>query len=309
MQTFHAEDQIVLGEEFAWGDETHVFEVAVNGSEGQFCYKAKVCLNEEEVAEVTERMREEVEKGSLFARDNAYCYGIYGICVLEYPADFTVVDEGRISRECVLIGILMKRGVFAFAELDSKKMSEQSNCFVVSELLQCLHFLKQNGVVHGDIKPFNLIVDNDDVEPFAIKLSDFESLINEGSTLYRATMEYASPEVLFENDDITSAADMWSFGATLYDFFVGSSPYPDIREVCDVKAYLKEAAYMYGEEFRSIPKLFKNMILRCLELDPEARPSAMKLLSKVTKYANRMFGSIKPCECNLEEIRKIIPLQ
>jgi serine/threonine protein kinase len=82
-----------------------------------------------------------------------------------------------------------------------------------------LEYLHANGVVHGDIKPQNIIVDSSET----VTLIDFgvssDTLMYTTIKAIVGTRPYIAPEVL-KNMDIKLANDIWSFGIVLAEMVV-----------------------------------------------------------------------------------------
>jgi len=87
---------------------------------------------------------------------------------------------------------------------------------MLQEMLVCLRFLKECGVVHCDIKPENILFRND--QQSGIKLIDFGSavFINDACYDYLQTRPYRCPEIIL-GCVFDFAADMWSLGCVLYE--------------------------------------------------------------------------------------------
>ncbi len=139
--------------------------------------------------------------------------------------------------------------------------------------LQAIH---DQGWVHQDIKPSNLILDADE----RVKITDFDIV---GARWRGLTLQYAAPEQLaaLSDSDLaesaapTAASDLFSLGCVLYEaatlhraFPGGSLAHSDPK-----------APDLYNPD---LPKRWVRAIGACLRRDPEARPqSAAELKSLI----------------------------
>jgi serine/threonine-protein kinase len=93
---------------------------------------------------------------------------------------------------------------------------------VLANCLTGLHFLHGNGVIHGDVKPSNILV----APPNRIKLGDFglaRRASNEEGSLLKGTTKYMAPELLSAQfGAVGPASDLYSLGFTAYELMVGS---------------------------------------------------------------------------------------
>ena len=93
---------------------------------------------------------------------------------------------------------------------------------VLSGSLNALHFLHQNGVIHGDIKPSNLLVDG----LHRVKLGDFglaRRASNEEGSLLKGTTKYMAPELINPQfGPVGPASDLYSLGFTAYELICGA---------------------------------------------------------------------------------------
>lgn len=109
----------------------------------------------------------------------------------------------------------------------------------VNMLKQCLRGLERAaraGVIHRDIKPGNLMIDDNGI----VKLADFgiAARVSSGgsfaSTSLVGTPLYVSPEQI-TGQDITSQADQYSLGATFYHLMTGVPPFnaPNLKDLLE----------------------------------------------------------------------------
>ncbi len=92
---------------------------------------------------------------------------------------------------------------------------------VLAGSLSGLHFLHSNGIVHGDIKPSNLLVDAQG----RVKLGDFglaRRASDEGGSLLKGTTKYMAPELLSEQfGAVGPASDLYSLGFSAFELMCG----------------------------------------------------------------------------------------
>lgn len=85
---------------------------------------------------------------------------------------------------------------------------------VIHTVLQGLHACHEKGIVHGDIKPANVLLRS----PQAVELCDFGCsrwIAQDGDRARCASFTYGAPEVLSAGEG-TFSADMWSVGVLTY---------------------------------------------------------------------------------------------
>jgi eukaryotic-like serine/threonine-protein kinase len=145
--------------------------------------------------------------------------------------------------------------------------SQQSLEIVINWIKQIVQALKSMGrFSHGDIKPQNILVNNDGV----VKLVDFGTSRRLEDvwvfTRGQGTEQYMAPEVALDNKRIVVKSDMYSIGVILYEVATGDIPFHSNLERLQGKTITKP------REINSyIPIEFERVILKCLERDPDLR--------------------------------------
>lgn len=120
--------------------------------------------------------------------------------------------EGKSLR-----GMLSEWGMFA----------EEYVLEVATQVAQALDHAFENNVIHRDIKPGNILIDEDE----KVKLTDMGlakgpadlTLTRDGATV--GTPQYISPEQARNPQDVDVRSDLYSLGATLYHMATGVPPF------------------------------------------------------------------------------------
>lgn len=146
---------------------------------------------------------------------------------------------------------------------------------IIRECLAALAALHREGIVHGDVKPANIM----------LKRTGHAKLIDMGSAFdwnnpprdRDCTPLYAAPEVL-ENNDITPRSDLASAGYVLVELLSGQSPFAgelNFRDLLEAKRELPQRLdqILPGEVLRN--ELLMNFLRGLIAPDPNRRfPSA-----------------------------------
>lgn len=105
-----------------------------------------------------------------------------------------------------------------------QKVPMEQKLDLITQMLQALVYLHRRGIIHRDIKPTNVLVQNGLVKvlDFGLATGDTASQSDESVV---GTLQYISPEIL-RGEGATFASDLYAVGLILYEVFANSSPYP-----------------------------------------------------------------------------------
>ena len=183
-------------------------------------------------------------------------------------ADFfakAVIPKNRTQRYYVM---QLFKGEDLNAYLTHKHLTIDDSIKLADTLLKMGQFLLKNDLVHGDIKPDNIMISKDDDENLNYKIIDFGSITEIFSLETKAgTPSFVSPE-RFQGESISESSEIFSIGVTLYLSLTGKYPYGEIEpfQTPSFKEAKKPSTYN-----SNIPTWLDSVILRAIALNKDKR--------------------------------------
>lgn len=167
-------------------------------------------------------------------------------------------------------------------QLHMYKVSKFKEIF--SQVCDALIFLHSNDIVHGDIKPTNIVIDK-----MQIALIDFDGSSISCNGVYKeakTTYVFKSPEATM-NEYHGPANDIWALGITMIIYFHGMQDWMKLDEDPLLNYIVNEDIVYDGP--------FKDIIYRCLDQDYTKRPTAYELLNLINPTYKVNKGEIMNC--------------
>jgi serine/threonine-protein kinase len=150
------------------------------------------------------------------------------------------------------------------------------------QVCEGLDICHQNNLVHGLLKPSNLLIGSD----HSVKILDFgigsllaesegESLVDTMSTANSLTsgLDCGSPESILEPTKRTPAGDQYSLGCTMYFCLTGQYPFPEGTAVEKMMAHQTKKPTPIKELNPNVPNEIVAIVERLMQKKPEDRYS------------------------------------
>ena len=159
----------------------------------------------------------------------------------------------------------------------------------MSQVLQGLVYLHDQGVIHRDIKGANILTTKQGL----VKLADFgvasrTTGLHESSVV--GTPYWMAPEVI-ELTGATTASDIWSLGCTVIELLDGKPPYHNLQP-------MPALFRIVNDDHPPLPQgaspAVLDFLMQCFQKDPNLRVSAKKLLKHAWIVSTRRSRSEKP---------------
>jgi eukaryotic-like serine/threonine-protein kinase len=195
---------------------------------------------------------------------------------LSHPNIVTVIDRGdQDGRQFI---------VFELVEGENlKDLVERGGPLPVRRVLElglevgrALAFAHAQGLVHRDVKPQNVLLNEDGrakVTDFGIVRSlDAVGHTETGTVL--GTSHYIAPEQA-RGEQVDAQTDVYSFGVVLFELLVGEVPYPGEAFLSVAMKHVNEPVPSVLERRPDAPIRLATLIERCMAKEPVDRPASM----------------------------------
>ncbi len=163
--------------------------------------------------------------------------------------------------------------------LDRGSIPFPKACALAAEVASALAAAHRKGVIHGDVKPANILVTDDG----RLKLMDFGmarlASHDSGSTPLLGTPAYWCPEQIVGKPQ-DARSDLFSLGVVLYEMVTGQRPFDadSLQGICS--RVLSSTPLPPSQANPSVPTGFDAVIARCLAKDPAARYATAESLAE-----------------------------
>src|SRR4051812_27118925 len=190
---------------------------------------------------------------------------------LQHPHVVGVYDRGEydgtyyIAME-YLEGRSLKQIVQEEGPLDPERAID-----VVVQILRASRFAHQRGVIHRDIKPHNVIVDDEGrvkVTDFGIARAGASDMTETGAIM--GTAAYLSPEQA-QGHAVSAASDMYSIGIVLYEMLTARLPFEAESAVTIALKQVNDQPVPPRALNPEISPELEDVVLQALQKDPTHR--------------------------------------
>jgi len=185
-----------------------------------------------------------------------------------------LLDVGRDDRGGMFLVMELVRG----SSLESWSQSFPGLATVLRaacEILSALSVAHAQGIVHGDLKPANVLL----TERGHVKLTDFgiahmiDPLKKSARRGVQGTPYYMAPEQLVDVDSIAPPTDLYALGVMLYELLTGREPYASSGSLVDIAARkLHSVQPFVPRRDLPVPAELASLVMDLLTPDPRMRP-------------------------------------
>lgn len=197
---------------------------------------------------------------------------------LNHPAIVAVYDTGEAETPAgplpyivmeYVDGVTLRDIVHTEGPMPPKRAIE-----VIADACQALNFSHQNGIIHRDVKPANIMISSTN----AVKVMDFgiaRAIADGGNSVTQTaavigTAQYLSPEQA-RGDPVDARSDVYSLGCVLYEMLTGEPPFTGDSPVSVAYQHVREDPVPPSERHEGISTDLDAVVLKALAKNPENR--------------------------------------
>ena len=188
---------------------------------------------------------------------------------LQHPNVVAVYDRGDVDGT-YYIAMQYLEGRTLKQLIDAGLTPEQA-AGLIRQVLEGARFAHRHGVVHRDLKPQNVIVDDEGtatVTDFGIARAGVSEITQAGAVM--GTPHYLSPEQA-QGFEVTPVSDLYSIGVMLYEALTGRVPFEADTAVAVAMKQVSQAPQRPSSINPKVSPALDAVVMRALEKEPGQR--------------------------------------
>lgn len=176
--------------------------------------------------------------------------------------------------------------------LDTSSLDTNDILKILFGILSGVSYLHSMGVVHGDLKPANIMIEKQTNRVVLIDFGCSSRVNSTGSFMntFSGTVIYSAPELLSKKQPPTMESDIYSFGIILWQLLTQKQPYDGISNLDIIR--IKTNYMSFRDNWRGHLPEFKTQgkktilwdtVYDCLQDDPSDRPTHLAIIRRLQK--------------------------
>jgi serine/threonine protein kinase/tetratricopeptide (TPR) repeat protein len=220
---------------------------------------------------------------------------------LDHPNICTIHEIDEAEAGGMYIAMACYKGESLKEKMNRGPLGPAEAIEIALEVAEGLAKAHEQGIIHRDIKPGNIMITADGVAKILdfglAKLAGEVRLTLPGTTV--GTVAYMSPEQA-RGDSVDGRTDIWSLGVVLYEMATGELPFGRDKEQAVLYSILHEPPRPVKELGPGYPAEFAQVISRALAKDPAKRfSSALEMVDSLHDLKMRMSARSFPTATRL----------
>lgn len=221
---------------------------------------------------------------------------------LDHPNIVKILDFGQTSEgRPYLVMEYVEGKSLADLILEEGPLELEACLPIFRQVCIGLQYAHENGVLHRDVKPSNVILRENGKEPIA-KICDFgiaklqsddQSISHQGAAI--GSPPYISPEGVRNGDLVDARSEVYSMGCLIFETLTGKLPFSGDTVVSMMMARLETPApHLSDKSLKEFPEEVEELVSVSLSIKPEDRYQSMLEMGEAIVYLEREVAKPMP---------------
>ena len=220
---------------------------------------------------------------------------------LHHPHIVTVHEVGEeAGQHYIAMALLSGRTLDKL--VDGKPLPVERAISIVEQVADALDAIHERGWVHRDVKPANVMVDEEDQATLLdfgiVRAADGTKLTTTGEMM--GTPQYMSPEQA-EGKEIDHRSDVYALGVMAYQMCTSRAPFDDVSPVVVLRLHADKAPPPPHELNPDLPAPVEQVLLRALAKRPDQRYQSAGAFARALREALAAAEQARRREAQLAE--------
>ncbi|MBI2567689.1 MAG: protein kinase [Candidatus Schekmanbacteria bacterium] len=192
---------------------------------------------------------------------------------LSHPHIAAILDQGVEHQHYYLVMEFVNGCDLAHLFEERGALPENEALRILDQVCRGLLHIHQLGVIHRDIKPQNILLDehaNVHITDFGISTSKDDTRLTTSGE-FVGTLNYVSPERIDGRAPVTEASDIYSLGVVLYEALTGRQPFDADNMVQLIYQHLHNPPTPPRRLVPTVSQGLEDVVMKMLEKDPANR--------------------------------------
>ena len=204
---------------------------------------------------------------------------------IEHPHVLDVYEVGE-SEQGLFMSMRLVSGQTMLDLLRDGELGAERTLNLLDQVTDALDAAHEAALIHRDVKPQNVLVDEDDhayLADFGLTRGGTDTTIATSGPML-GSVAYVAPEIV-RGEEPTPASDRYSFAATIFHCLTGDVVYPLGSDAAVLYAHATEPPPSATQRRPELPDALDSVFGSALAKQPEERPRTARLITHAVRDA------------------------